>query len=110
LEFVPEIHFGQERLRPTSATAGLESVWQPGMAQEVESLLSQRFSVKLHVGEMVVLTAVTENPRLFGYHAFVRDQPGEGTLQRLLIVRLSNMSRIDPIYSQSGIVERASGR
>jgi hypothetical protein len=110
LEFVPEIHFGQERLRPTSGTTGLQNVWQPDMSQEVESLLVQRFSVKLHVGEMVVITADPNNPKLFGPHAFIRDQPSEGGLQRLLIVRLSNMSRIDPIYSESGVVERASGR
>jgi hypothetical protein len=103
LEFVPEIHFGQERLRPTSATAGLQSVWQPEMAQEVESLLAQRFSIKLHVGEMAVITAETETPHLFGAYAFVRDAPNVGPLQRVLIVRLANMSRIDPVYSQSGL-------
>jgi hypothetical protein len=103
LEFVPEVHFGQERLRPTSASAGLQSVWQPEVAQEVESLLAQRFSVKLLVGEMVLITANdTENPRLFGTQAFVRDQPGFGKLQRVLIVRLANMSRIDPVYAEAG--------
>jgi hypothetical protein len=103
LEFVPEIHFGQERLRPTSATVGLQSVWQPEMAQEVESLLTERFSVKLHVGEMVVVSAdATENAHLFGTQAFVREQPGAGRMQRVLIVRLANMSRIDPVYAQSG--------
>jgi hypothetical protein len=103
LEFVPEIHFGQERLRPTSGSAGLQSVWQPEVAQEVESLLAQRFSVKLHVGEMVLITAdAADNARLFGTQAFVREQRGAGTLQRVLIVRLANMSRIDPVYAESG--------
>jgi len=103
LEFVPEIHSGQERLRPTSATSGLQSVWQPEMAQEVESLLTQRFTVKLHVGEMVVITAdAPDNSRLFGTQAFVREQRGTGAMQRVLIVRLANMSRIDPVYAGPG--------
>jgi len=103
LEFVPEIQFGQERVRPITASAGLQSVWQPEVSQEIESLLAQRFSVKLHVGEMVIITAdATENARLFGTQAFVRDQRGTGPLQRVLIVRLANMSRIDPVYAQSG--------
>jgi hypothetical protein len=111
LEFVPEVHFGQEQLRPMSATAGLQSVWQPEMAQEIEAFLPQRFSVKLHVGEMVVITAdATDNARMFGTHAFVRDQKGVGALQRVLIVRLANMSRIDPVYSQSGLGLNAAGR
>ncbi|HET6325580.1 MAG TPA: hypothetical protein VFG04_12955 [Planctomycetaceae bacterium] len=110
LEFVPEVHFGQEHVRPMSATVGLQSVWQPEMAQEVECFLQQRFSVKMHVGEMVVISAdAPENARLFGTHAFVRNQPGTGILQRVLIVRLANMSRIDPVYSQSGGLN-AAGR
>jgi len=65
--------------------------------------LAQRFSVKLHVGEMVVITAdAPENARLFGTQVFVRDQRGTGTLQRVLIVRLANMSRIDPVYAEPG--------
>ncbi len=103
LEFVPEIHFGQERLRPMSANAGLQSIWQPEMAQEVETLLSHRFSVTLHVGEIVIITAdATEKPRLFGTQAFVRDQPGTGALQRVLLLRLANMNRINPVYAQPG--------
>jgi hypothetical protein len=103
LEFVPEIHFGKEALRPTSATAGLQSVWQPEVAQEVESLLAQRFTIKLHVGEMVLITAdAPENPRLFGTQAFIRDQRGAGKIERVLILRLANMSRIDAVYSQQG--------
>ncbi len=103
LEFVPEIHSGQERLRPTSASSGLQSIWQPEMAQEVETLLSHRFSTTLHVGEMVIITAdAPENRRLFGTQAFVRDQPNTGALQRVLLLRLANMNRIDAVYSQQG--------
>jgi hypothetical protein len=103
LEFVPEVDFGQERLRPSSASAGLQSVWQPTMSQEVEALLAQRFSARLHVGEMIVITAdAPDNARLFGTRAFVREQPGNGQMQRVLLVRLSNMSRVDPVYAEAG--------
>ncbi len=40
-----------------------------------------------------------ESAHSYGHHAFVRDDSPKGPLQRLLVVRLSNMSRIDPVYS-----------
>jgi hypothetical protein len=99
LEFVPEIHHGVERLRPI---ASLGSGWQPRESQEIDTL-PQRFSVKLHVGEMAVITAAPEHLRSFGHHAFVREDETRGPVQRVLVVRLSNMSRIDPVYSSSGL-------
>jgi hypothetical protein len=94
LEFAPEIHHGIERLRPIV----VNQAWQPKESQEIDSL-PQRFSLKLHVGEMAVITTAPENPRSFGHHAFVREDAANGPIQRLLVVRLSNMSRIDPVYS-----------
>lgn len=96
LEFAPEIRHGVERLRPIVS----DGRWQPRESQESDAL-PQRFSLKLHVGEMAVMTAVPDSPRSFGNHAFVRDDPATGPLQRLLVVRLSNMSRIDPVYATS---------
>ena len=94
LEFAPEIHHGVARLRPVV----FDGQWQPRESQEIDTL-PQRFSLKLHVGEMAVITAAPENPRTYGHHAFIRDDSPKGPLQRLLVVRLSNMSRIDPVYS-----------
>ena len=94
LEFAPEIHHGIERVRPFV----MDGRWQPRDSQEIDAL-PQRFSLKLHVGEMAVITAAPENPHSYGHHAFVRDDSPKGPLQRLLVVRLSNMSRIDPVYS-----------
>jgi hypothetical protein len=99
LDFVPEIHHGVERLRPI---ASLGAGWQPRESQEIDTL-PQRFSVKLHVGEMAVITAGPERPRCFGHHAFVRDDAKTGPVQRVLVVRLSNMSRIDPVYSTANV-------
>jgi hypothetical protein len=96
LEFAPEIHHGIERVRPIV----VGRAWEPHESQEVDTL-PQRFSLKLHVGEMAVITTAPGKPHSFGHHAFVRDDSNEGPLQRLLVVRLSNMSRIDPVYSSS---------
>jgi hypothetical protein len=76
----------------------VNQAWQPKESQEIDSL-PQRFSLKLHVGEMAVITTAPDNPRSFGHHAFVREDAANGAIQRLLVVRLSNMSRIDPVYS-----------
>jgi hypothetical protein len=94
LEFAPEIHHGIERVRPMVINGG----WQPTESQEIDTL-PQRFSLKLHVGEMAVMTAAPASPRSFGHNAFIREDAEKGTVQRLLVVRLSNMSRIDPVYS-----------
>ena len=96
LEFAPEIHHGVDRLRPMVANGG----WQSREGQETD-VLPQRFSLKLHVGEIAVMTAAPEKPHSFGYNAFVREDATDGPLQRLLVVRLSNMSRVDPVYSTS---------
>jgi hypothetical protein len=96
LEFAPEIHHGVDRLRPMVANGG----WQSREGQETD-VLPQRFSLKLHVGEIAVMTTAPEKPRSFGHNAFVREDATVGPLQRLLVVRLSNMSRVDPVYSTS---------
>ena len=94
LEFAPEIHHGIERVRPIV----IDGSWQPKESQEIDTL-PQRFSLKLHVGEMAVMTAAPAESRSFGHHAFIREDAEKGPVQRLLVVRLSNMSRIDPVYS-----------
>jgi hypothetical protein len=94
LEFAPEIHYGMERLRPIVVGGN----WQPQESQEKDAL-PQRFSLKLHVGEMALMTATPASPRSFGHQAFVHDDAEKGSLQRLLVIRLSNMSRFDSVYS-----------
>jgi hypothetical protein len=94
LEFAPEIHHGVDRLRPMVTNGG----WQSREGQETD-VLPQRFSLKLHVGEIAVMTTAPEKHHSFGHNAFVREDETVGPLQRLLVVRLSNMSRVDPVYS-----------
>jgi hypothetical protein len=102
LEFVPEIHHGVDRLRPMPAKGG----WQTKESPEVDALLTQRFSIKLHVGEMALMTTDGSGPRSFGHQCFVSDEPRKGPIQRVLVVRLANMSRIEPLYAPSRLSEQ----
>ena len=67
LEFAPEIHHGDRTL----AADGYGRRWQPQESQEID-VLPQHFSLKLHVGEMAVITAAPEKPHSYGHKAFVR--------------------------------------
>jgi len=108
LEFIPEIHYGAKRLRPMPSPDGSADGWQQRESQEVDPLFAQRFSVKLKVGEMIVITADPDQPHSFGHFGFVREDPAKGAMQRLLVVRLSKMTRIEPIYSRSGPLEHSA--
>ncbi len=99
LEFVPEIHYGSNRLRALPTEEGGRNKWSQAESQQVDTLWAQRFSAKLHVGEMIVITASPDDPHTFGFSSFIRDDPKKGPVQRLLVVRLSNMARIDPVYA-----------
>jgi hypothetical protein len=91
LEFLPEIHHGDERLRHTAAADG----WQLKTTQEVEPLFSERFELTINVGEMALVTTNGKSPRSAGYRFFVG--PGEDEkVQRLLVVRLANMNHEQP--------------
>ena len=95
IEFLPEIHHGAYRLRRVSDNGG----WQLRTAQDVVPLYKQRFSLVLNVGEMAIITANGEGDASVGRHFFLGD--GENAhVQRLLIVRLSDMTKTDPVYSQ----------
>jgi hypothetical protein len=109
LDFTPEIHYGEKRLRAVSASSDGKNAWQPRVSQEVDPLLAQRFSVTLHVGEMAVITGNSDRPTSFGFCGFVQNDPTRGAMQRLMIVRLSNMARIDPIYARANPSDRSNG-
>ncbi len=95
LEFVPEVHHGDDTLRHVAGENG----WQFSNGQKVESLFAQRFSVVLAVGEMVVLTAADGARDTLGPMFFVSRGAATGK-QRLLVVRLSDMRRLDDPYHE----------
>ncbi len=91
----PEIHHGQERLRPVPDQQGFSLA----TSRVVESLAELRFDLTLNVGEMMVVTVDPD----------VEDQPGlgrrffefdgdSGRVRRLVLIRISDMKKIKPLY------------
>jgi hypothetical protein len=112
LEFIPQIHHGDDQLRPE--VGGMEWRYQNG--QLTETFRPQRFEVRLSTGDMAVITAEEDAPGTLG-QLFFRgpaalrpprasgdgSEIGEPTssppepdypIQRLLIVRLAGMDEI----------------
>src|SRR5205814_10721603 len=54
LEFTPQIHYGDEHLRPEVATTG---GWTLQNGQLIETFRAQRFTVELKTGDMALVTA-----------------------------------------------------
>ena len=92
LEFIPEIHHGEMKLRFVPRENSLTTT----PSQLVDPQFDQRFRVELNLGEMVVLGARGEAPESLGHH-FFRGGTTDNRLQRLLIVRLADMQRVDGI-------------
>lgn len=114
IEFLPEIHHGQIKNRPV-AVAG---EWQVPTTQAVEKLYCLKFTLDLNLGEMVVITGEPEPKDTVGSHFFhapeFTDTLAEALsnpeaaaapsitpngIQRLLIVRLADLSTAKSLYS-----------
>lgn len=93
LNFTPEIHHGQNWLRPVATQLD----WTRRRGQLVEPLFDQKFSLSLNVGEMAVITAEGDDKETAG-HSFFRSVHESGGLQRLLVVRVANMRKMVPVY------------
>ncbi len=90
LEFVPEIHSGLDVLRPAAGTDN----WELKSQQNIDKLFAQRFTVILHTGDMVLVTGRTDLAGSAG-HRFFTGPEGQDGIQRMLIVRLSQMGAND---------------
>ncbi|HTI49751.1 MAG TPA: hypothetical protein VL475_02325, partial [Planctomycetaceae bacterium] len=103
LDFVPQIHYGDEQLRRDVGDDG----WRLSNKQRTATFFPQRFQVKLSVGEMALVTADDDAEGRLGELFFRGPQalapnndvlPGEThtasspTVQRILVVRLAGMS------------------
>ncbi len=93
VEFVPEIHHGENKMRHQAGQQQFELL----PSQIVDPLFDQRFSVDLNIGELVVLSADGDNPESVG-HYFFRGGTTDNKMQRLLIVRVADMKRLDPVF------------
>jgi hypothetical protein len=92
MEFVPEIHHGESRIRPVAT----ESDWQMQESQRVEPLYEQRFSVELNLGEHVIIGATDAGFDSVGQHFFRGGQPESGQ-ERLIVLRVQGMEQVNPV-------------
>lgn len=96
LEFTPEVHYGAQQLRRTPTNIG----WQLENRQNTTPLYNQKFEVTLNVGEMTVITATDELPPDSAGRLFFRGKGPKSDVQKILVVRLSNMSKMDVVRAK----------
>lgn len=96
LDFLPEVHHARHVVRPVAGNTALEL----RTAQDIAPFYAQRFAITLNAGDLLLLTVDRESPQFagsIGQHFFLGAR-GDARMQRLLIVRLAHMQRIDPAY------------
>tara|TARA_R110002095_G_scaffold34_2_gene122 strand:- start:8995 stop:9879 length:885 start_codon:yes stop_codon:yes gene_type:complete len=96
LEFIPEMHYGAQQLRRTPTNIG----WQFENRQNTTPLYKQKFEVTLNVGEMTVITATDNVTPDSAGHLFFRGEESKSGIQKILVVRLSNMSKMDAVRTK----------
>ncbi len=93
IDFQPEIHHGELRVRHTPTEEGLEQNLNLGWAfqnrQKVDVRHAQQFSLTMNVGEIAIITAAPDHPESMGEWFFRRNDNGS-MKQRLLIVRVAD--------------------
>lgn len=90
----PEIRHGANSLRPVATT----DEWRYEQGQPLLSFYEDRMSADLNLGEILVLGLDNEKPKSLASH-FFRSDISTG-IERLLVIRLSNMQRIEPVRAQ----------
>jgi hypothetical protein len=85
IDFQPEIHHGENRVRHTPTDEG----WAYRSRQNVDARHAHQFSLTMNVGEMAIITAVPDQPNSMGELFFCRDDNGIKK-QRVLIVRVAD--------------------
>lgn len=93
LEFVPEIHHGDARVRPRATNS---TDWQSQESQQVEPLYDQRFSLELNLGEHVLIGAVGETDDSVGQYFFRGGQADPGQ-ERLIVIRIQGLDQVAPV-------------
>lgn len=86
LEFTPEVHHGDSRMRPTPNDEG----WALRGGQKIDVRHALKFSVTLSTGEFVVIGCDGKNADLPGSRFFRRQTEKAGEQQRLLVVRVAD--------------------
>lgn len=83
IDFQPEIHYGDQQLRRTASADD----WELRLSQKIDVRYAQRFSLKMNVGELAIITATSENEGSLGEGFFCHEDRGLKR-QRILIVRI----------------------
>ena len=84
VDFQPEIHHGEKRMRRVAA-AGDFSL---RMSQQVDVRVAQRFSLTMNVGERALITCTPNSEETLGDKFFCHDDDDGMKKQRVLIVRV----------------------
>ena len=85
IDFQPEIHHGEHRVRHTPTDEG----WAYRSRQNVDAKHAHQFSLTMNVGEVAIITAAPDQPESMGQFFFCRDDNGIPK-QRVLIVRVAD--------------------
>ena len=93
IDFQPEIHHGDLRVRHTPTEEG----WAYRNRQKVDARHAQQFSLTMNVGEIAIITAAPNRPETMGDRFFCRDADGMKR-QRVLIVRLADAGKSTGTY------------
>lgn len=93
IDFQPEIHHGELRVRTTPTDDG----WAYQNRQHVDVRHAQQFSLTMNVGEIAIITAAADHPESMGDCFFRRADNGE-LKQRLLIVRVADGGKTASAY------------
>lgn len=85
IDFQPEIHHGEHRVRHTPTDEG----WAFRSRQNIDARHAHQFSLTMNVGELAIITAEPDQPESLGELFFCRDDNGLKK-QRVLIVRVAD--------------------
>ena len=83
VDFQPEIHHGDQQVRHSAAAEGMEL----RLSQKIDVRYAQRFSLKMNVGELALITSVPTHEGTLGEGFFCYEDRGLKK-QRVLIVRI----------------------
>lgn len=95
VEFTPEVHHGENKMRHQAGNQQFELM----PSQLIDPFYDQTFSVELNLGEMVVISADGDNPASLGHHFFCGGTT-DNKMQRLLIVKVADMKRLDVVREE----------
>jgi hypothetical protein len=88
LEFAPEVHHGDSRMRHTATEEG----WKLRGGQKIDARHALKFSVTLNSGEMAIVGAAAAGPDTLGAQFLRREQDGQ-VQQRLFVIRVADAGR-----------------